>query len=182
MSCTSNVVSFDAHQNPIVLMVLLARFGSILGILDSAFSPSAMVLLLYGPLSHACNSIPPCKIKKGKNKKQEEMLFCKIGYIIEIRNKHYLIVTLLLIRQLLFPLIGEFMLLYFYSRYLTLSSNTDVSSASCLRRKLNLKRKLKPRHITEGEGSCVSFLPVCLFMENKAYHGDRTSPLFHFGQ
>lgn len=34
---------------------------------------------------------------------------------------------------------------------------------SCLRRKLSLIRKLKPRHITEGEWLCISFLPLCFF-------------------
>ncbi|KAI8554170.1 hypothetical protein RHMOL_Rhmol05G0078000 [Rhododendron molle] len=36
-------------------------------------------------------------------------------------------------------------------------------------RKLSLIRKLKPRHITEGEWLCISFLPLCLFMANNAF-------------
>ncbi|KAE9448270.1 hypothetical protein C3L33_19845, partial [Rhododendron williamsianum] len=36
-------------------------------------------------------------------------------------------------------------------------------------RKLSLIRKLKPRHITEGEWLCISFLPLCLVMANNAF-------------
>ncbi|KAG5547810.1 hypothetical protein RHGRI_013483 [Rhododendron griersonianum] len=51
-----------------------------------------------------------------------------------------------------------------------LDSETQAAREGELRRrKLSLIRKLKPRHITEGEWLCISFLPLCLVMANNAF-------------